>query len=61
MRIRLKKPYGFSVPGDLLDPDEPVARILIERGIAERAEIETKLPSAPPRDKAIASPAKKRN
>jgi hypothetical protein len=35
MRIRLLKPYGFSRPGDVLEPDDPVAQLLIERGIAE--------------------------
>lgn len=34
MRIKLLKPFGFSEPGDLLDPDPPIAQLLIDRGVA---------------------------
>jgi len=34
MRIRLIKPYMLSAAGDAIDPDEPVALLLIDRGWA---------------------------
>jgi len=34
MKIKLLKPFGFSEAGDILDPDPPVAHLLIERGVA---------------------------
>jgi hypothetical protein len=47
MRIRLLKPYGFSRPGDVLEPDDPVAQLLIERGIAEVDKEVERMPSSP--------------
>ncbi len=37
MRIKLLKPFGFSEPGDILNPDPPVAQLLIDRGVAVAA------------------------
>jgi len=34
MKIRLIKPYMLSAAGDAIDPDEPVALLLIDRGWA---------------------------
>jgi hypothetical protein len=61
MRIRLLKPYGFSRPGDVLEPDDPVAQLLIDRGIAEiDSSVLTKEIVEPPRDKAMSRRAAKR-
>jgi hypothetical protein len=61
MRIRLLKPYGFSRPGDVLEPDDPVAQLLIDRGIAEiYSSTQTKELVEPPSDKAMTKRADKR-
>jgi hypothetical protein len=66
MKIRLLQPYGFGVPGDILDPDPPVAQLLIERGVAEIVEPEstkeeTKVIDSPARDKLVKVAARKRS
>jgi hypothetical protein len=66
MKIRLLQIYGFGVPGDVIDPDPPVAQLLIERGVAELAdaenvEVETKIVESPARDKMVESAARKRS
>jgi hypothetical protein len=53
MKIRLLEPYGLSAIGDVLDPDPPVAQLLIERGAAEPLPSETKAVKTPPRNKLV--------
>jgi hypothetical protein len=66
MKIRLLQVYGFSIPGDILDPDPPVAELLIERGVAEIVEAkivepERKIVDSPPRDKMAKWAARKQS
>ncbi len=53
MRIKLLKPFGFSEPGDVLDPDPPVAQLLIDRGVAVAIGTEQKAMITPARSKVI--------
>jgi hypothetical protein len=55
MKIRLLEPYGLSAIGDVLDPDPPVAQLLIDRGAAELLPPETKAVRTPPRNKLVHS------
>lgn len=55
----------MSVPGDILDPDPPVAQLLIERGVAEVVEAkavepERKIVESPVRDKMVKRSALRR-
>ena len=38
MKIELIKAWGYSAPGQVIDPPPGVAALLIERGIAKLAE-----------------------
>ena len=56
MKIRFIKPAGLHAVGDVIDPDPPVAHLLIQRGVAVPAEAQEQEPEtaavAPP-EKAV--------
>ena len=51
MNIRLLKPYQLLPPGSIMDVGEPVAVLLVERGVAILHPPKTKAVDAPPKDK----------